>query len=35
MNHINLDTLPEPMREFIRSMVVAAGGSVIEENGKP
>ena len=34
MNHINLDTLPEPMREFIRAMVVAPGGSVIEENGK-
>lgn len=35
MNHVNWDTLAEPIRQFIRTLVVAAEGSVIEQNGKP
>lgn len=35
MNHINLDTLPEPVRQFIRGLAAGPDGSVIEENGRP
>jgi hypothetical protein len=35
MNHINWDTLPEPVRQFLRSVVVSPEGSVIEQNGRP
>jgi hypothetical protein len=35
MNHVNWDTLPETMRQFIRGLVVAPEGSVIEQNGEP
>ena len=35
MNHVNWDTLAEPLRQFIRTLVVAAEGSVIEQNGEP
>ena len=35
MKHINLDTLPEPVRQFIRGLGTAADGAVIEENGRP
>jgi hypothetical protein len=35
MNHVNWDTLPETVRQFIRGLVVAPEGSVIEQNGEP
>ena len=35
MNHVNWDTLPEPVRQAIRSLVAAPGGSIIEQNGQP
>jgi hypothetical protein len=35
MNHINLETLPEPVRKFIRGLSAAPEGSVIEDGGQP
>jgi hypothetical protein len=35
MNHINWDALPEPVRQFLRGLVAAPEGSVIEQNGEP
>src|SRR5262245_59231074 len=35
MNHINWDALPEAVRQFIRTMVAAHEGALIEHNGKP
>jgi len=35
MNHVNWDTLPEPLRQFIATLSVAPEGSVIERNGEP
>jgi hypothetical protein len=35
VNHINLDTLPEPVRQFIRGLSANPEGSVIEDNGRP
>jgi hypothetical protein len=34
VNHINLDALPEPVRELLRDAVAAPDGSVLEENGR-
>lgn len=35
MNHVNWDTLPEPLRQFITTLSLAPEGSVIEQNGEP
>ena len=35
MKHINLDTLPEPVRQLIRGLGAPPEGSVFEENGRP
>lgn len=35
MNHINLDTLPEPFQRLIHTMAAAPDGSVLEKDGKP
>ena len=35
MNHVNWDSLAEPIRQFLRTLVVGAEGSVIEQNGEP
>ena len=35
MKHINVDTLPEPVRQFIRGVAAGREGSVIEDGGKP
>jgi hypothetical protein len=35
MNHVNWDALAEPLRQFIRGLVVAPEGSMIEQNGEP
>src|SRR5262249_47801022 len=35
MNHIDWDALPEAVRQFIRTMVAAPEGALIEHNGKP
>jgi hypothetical protein len=35
MNHVNWDTLPEPVRRFLHALVTAPEGSVIEQDGRP
>jgi hypothetical protein len=35
MNHVNWDTLPEPVRQFLHTLVTAPEGSVIEQDGRP
>lgn len=35
MNHVSWETVPEPLRQFIRSIVNSPEGAVIEEDGRP
>jgi hypothetical protein len=35
MNRVNWDTLPEPVRQAIRSLAVKPEGTVIEQDGHP
>jgi hypothetical protein len=35
MNHVNWETLSEPVRQAIRSLAIGPEGSVIERNGEP
>jgi hypothetical protein len=35
MNHVNWDTLPEPVRQVIRSLAVKPEGTIIECDGEP